>query len=69
MTVQFYVARLDDDLAAGTNTGWGVIREEAGQPRRFVSRIFFRQEDAEVHARRLAMQEADNKKPLGGFKT
>lgn len=64
MAVQFYVARLDDDLAAGSNPGWGVVREEAGQPRRFVSRIFLRQEDAEAHARRLAMQEAE-RKPAG----
>jgi len=63
MAVQFYVARLDDDLAAGTNTGWGVVRDESGQPKRFVSRIFLRQEDAEAHARRLAIQEAGRKTP------
>jgi hypothetical protein len=59
--VQFYVARLDDGLAAGSNTGWGVVKEEAGQPRRFVSRIFLRQEDAEAHARRLMAREADRR--------
>jgi hypothetical protein len=61
MAVQFYVARLDDELAAGTNTGWGVVREEAGHPKRFVSRIFFRREEAEAHARRLTQQEAERK--------
>jgi hypothetical protein len=61
MNVQFYVARLDDGLAAGSSTGWGIVKEEVGQPRRFVSRIFLRQEDAEAHARRLAAHEADRR--------
>ena len=38
-----------------------IVKEEVGQPRRFVSRIFLRQEDAETHARRLAAQEIDGK--------
>jgi hypothetical protein len=60
--VQFYAARLDDGLAAGSNTGWDVVKEEVGQPRRFVSRISLCQEDAEARARRLAAQEADGRR-------
>ena len=58
MTVSFYVARIDEVSPLGFCAGWGVIRDETGEPARFVSRIFSREGDAEAHAQRLMMQEA-----------
>jgi hypothetical protein len=57
MTVIFYVARIDEVSPIGFCAGWGVIRDETGEPARFVSRIFPREDDAEAHAQRLMMQE------------
>ena len=58
MTVRFSVARIDEASPLGFSAGWAVIRHEAGEPSKFVSRIFFRAEDAEEHAQRLMMMEA-----------
>ena len=58
MTARFTIARLDDDLSAGSAPGWAVVRHETGQPNRYVSRIFLREQDAAEHARRLTVQEA-----------
>ena len=60
MAVRFSVARIDEASPVGFSTGWAVVRHEPGQPSKFVSRIFFRAEDAEVHAQRLMMLEAAN---------
>jgi len=58
MAVRFSVARIDEASPLGFSAGWAVIRHEPGQPGKFVSRIFFRLEDAELHAQRLMMMEA-----------
>ena len=57
MTVRFSVARIDEASPLGFSAGWAVIRHETGEPSKFVSRIFFRAEDAEEHAQRLMMME------------
>ena len=57
MAVSFSIAQLDDSLSAGISPGWGVIRHELGQPNRYVSRIFIREQDAAEHAHRLTVQE------------
>jgi hypothetical protein len=56
MTVTFSVVRLEDELSAGSSPGWAVVQHETGQPNRFVSRIFLREQDAEVHAHRMTVQ-------------
>jgi hypothetical protein len=56
-TVRFSVALLDDGLSAGSGPGWAVIRHEPGQPPRYASRIFLREQDAQEHAHRLTVQE------------
>jgi|GEM_PF-6927041 hypothetical protein len=58
MTVRYSVARIDEASPLGFSAGWAVIRHEVGEPSKFVSRIFFRAEDAEEHAQRLMMMEA-----------
>ena len=58
MIIRFSVARIDEASPLGFSAGWAVIRQEAGEPTKFVSRIFFRAEDAEEHAQRLMMMEA-----------
>ena len=60
MAIRFSVARIDEASPVGFSAGWAVIRHEQGQPSKFVSRIFLRAEDAEVHAQRLMMMEAAN---------
>lgn len=57
MAVRFTVARIDEASPVGFSAGWAVIRHEPGEPSKFVSRIFLRAEDAEVHAQRLMMLE------------
>jgi hypothetical protein len=58
MAARFTIARLNDDLPGGSSPGWAVVRHEAGQPNRYVSRIFLREQDATEHAHRLTIQEA-----------
>jgi hypothetical protein len=58
MIIRFSVARIDEASPLGFSAGWAVIRQEAGEPTKFVSCIFFRAEDAEEHAQRLMMMEA-----------
>ena len=58
MTVRYFVARIDEASPVGFSAGWGVIRHETGEPGKFVSRIFPREQDAQAHAQRLMMQEA-----------
>jgi hypothetical protein len=58
MTVRYFVARIDEASPVGYSAGWGVIRHETGEPGKFVSRIFPREQDAQAHAQRLMMQEA-----------
>jgi hypothetical protein len=67
MAVTFSVARLDDDLSAGSSPGWGVIRHEPGQPNRFASRIFLREQDAAEHAHRLTVQEVSRARKDAGL--
>jgi hypothetical protein len=57
MAIRFSVARIDEASPVGYSAGWAVIRHEPGEPSKFVSRIFFREEDAEAHAQRLMMSE------------
>jgi hypothetical protein len=57
MTVRFSVARLDDGYSAGSSPGWAVVRTETGQPNKFASRIFVREQDACDHVQRLTLQE------------
>ena len=57
MTVRYFVARIDEASPVGFSAGWGVIRHETGEPGKFVSRIFSREQDAKAHAQRLMMQE------------
>jgi hypothetical protein len=58
MAIRYSVARIDEASPVGFAAGWAVVRHEPGQPSKFVSRIFFRVEDAETHAQRLMMMEA-----------
>lgn len=58
MSVTFVVAKIDEASPLGFSAGWGVVRQETGEPAKFVSRIFLREVDAEAHAQRLMMQEA-----------
>jgi hypothetical protein len=58
MTVSFCIARLDNDGSAGFSPGWAVVRHEGGQPNKFVSRIFLREQGAAEHAQRLTLQES-----------
>jgi hypothetical protein len=58
MTARFSVARIDEASPLGFTAGWAVVRQEPGQPGKFVSRIFFRIEDAEIHAQRMMMEAA-----------
>ena len=58
MTIRFSTARLGDDLTAGHSPGWAVVRHESGQPNKYVSRMFLREQAAAEHAQRLMMQEA-----------
>ena len=58
MAANFSIARLEEELCAGFCPEWAVVRHEWGQPDRYVSRIFLREQDAEEHAHRLMMQEA-----------
>jgi hypothetical protein len=67
MTVSFSVARLDDGLSAGSTPGWAVIRHEPGQPNRYASRIFLREQDAEDHAHRLTVQEVSKARKEAGL--
>ena len=67
MTITFSVARLEDELSAGSAPGWGVVRHEMGQPNRFVSRIFLREQDAEEHAHRLTVQEVSRARKDAGM--
>ena len=64
MAVSFSIAQLDDALSAGISAGWGVIRHEPGQPNRYVSRIFIREQDAAEHAHRLMVQEISRARKL-----
>ncbi|HUE66120.1 MAG TPA: hypothetical protein VMO78_17245 [Rhizomicrobium sp.] len=57
MAIRFSVARIDEASPVGFTPGWAVVRQEPGEPGKFVSRIFFRVEDAEIHAQRLMMME------------
>jgi hypothetical protein len=61
MANRYSVARIDEASPVGFAAGWAVIRHEPGQPGKFVSRIFFRVEDAEAHAQRLMMLEASKR--------
>ena len=67
MTVRFSIARLDDGLSAGASPGWAVVRHETGQPNRYVSRIFLREQDAEEHAHRLTVQEVSEARKDAGL--
>jgi hypothetical protein len=67
MALSFSVARLDDELAAGSAPGWAVVRHETGQPHRFVSRIFLREQDAAEHAHRLMTQEVSRARKDAGL--
>ena len=58
MTARFSVSRIDEASPLGFTAGWAVVRQEPGQPGKFVSRIFFRMEDAEIRAQRMMMMEA-----------
>jgi hypothetical protein len=58
MTVRFSIARLDGGFSAGSTPEWAVVRNETGQPNKFASRIFVREQDALDHVHRLALQEA-----------
>jgi hypothetical protein len=67
MSISFSVAQLDDGLSAGASPGWAVIRHEAGQPDRFISRIFLREQDAVEHAHRLSMQQVSSARKAAGL--
>ena len=67
MAISFSVAQLDDGLSAGPSPGWAVVRHEPGQPNRFISRIFLREQDAVEHAHRLSMQEVSNARKAAGL--
>lgn len=58
MAALFSVSHIDALLPGGNSAGWAVVRHEKGEPNKFVSRIFLREQDAEIHAERLRMQEA-----------
>ena len=58
MTVRFSIAQLGDDLIGGHSPGWAVVRHESGQPNKYVSRMFLREQAAAEYAHRLMMQEA-----------
>jgi hypothetical protein len=58
MSVLFSVSRINASLPGGNTDGWAVVRHEKGEPNKYVSRIFLRAEDAEIHAERLRVQEA-----------
>lgn len=64
MAVSFSIAQLDDALSAGISPGWGVIRHEPGEPNRYVSCIFIREQDAAEHAHRLTVQEISRARKL-----
>lgn len=66
MNVRFFVARIDEASPMGFSAGWGVIRQEPGEPSRFVSRIFSLEEDAMAHAQRLMMHEVSEAKARTG---
>ena len=58
MTIRFSIALLGDSPTAGHCPGWAVVLHELGQPNRYVSRIFLREQAAAEHAHRLMMQKA-----------
>ena len=60
--VRFSVARIDEASPVGFTGGWAVVRHEAGEPSRFVSRIFLKEQDALEHAHRLTMQQTMRKR-------
>jgi hypothetical protein len=66
MAVSFSVAQLDGALSAAS-AGWAVVRHETGQPDRYASRIFLREQDAEEHAHRLTMQEVSSARKAAGL--
>ena len=67
MAVSFSVAQLDDGLSAGSAIGWAVVRYEPGQPTRYVSRIFLREQDAQEHAHRLTTHEVSKVRKDAGL--
>jgi hypothetical protein len=67
MTISFSVARLDDSYSAGSAPGWAVVRHESGQPDRYTSRIFLREQDADEHAHRLTVQEIARARKAAGL--
>src|ERR1700712_3193878 len=67
MTISFSVVQLDDRLSAGASPGWAVVRHEQGQPNRFISRIFLREQDAVEHAHRLSMREVSSARKAAGL--
>ena len=67
MVISFSVAQLDDGLSAGSAPGWAVIRHEPGQPNRYASRIFLREQDAQEHAHRLTAQEVSRARKEAGL--
>jgi len=67
MTVSFSIGRLEDGLSAGSSPGWAVVRHETGQPNRYVSRIFLREQDAAEHAHRLTVQEISRARKEAGL--
>ncbi len=67
MAVSFSIAKLDGGLSAGSAPGWAVLRHEPGQPNRYVSRIFLREQDAVEHAHRMTVQEASRARKEAGL--
>jgi hypothetical protein len=67
MAISFSVAQLDVRLSAGAAPGWAVVRHETGQPNRYASRIFLREQDAVEHAHRLTMQEDSRARKAAGL--